>query len=98
MLELTSPLPGRSDGFSRRGFLKVGCLGLGGLSLSELFRARARAAGSGREPSDERSIILIWLDGGPPQHETYDPKPEAPAEFRGPLQAIPTAVPGVKVS
>ena len=43
-------------------------------------------------------MILIWLDGGPPQHETYDPKPDAPAEFRGPLKAIPTAVPGVHVS
>jgi hypothetical protein len=43
-------------------------------------------------------VILIWLDGGPPQHETYDPKPQAPAEFRGPLKAIPTAVPGVQVS
>ena len=43
-------------------------------------------------------MILIWLDGGPPQHETYDPKPDAPAEFRGPLKAISTAVPGVQVS
>ena len=43
-------------------------------------------------------MILIWLDGGPPQHETYDPKPDAPAEFRGPLKAISTALPGVQVS
>jgi hypothetical protein len=43
-------------------------------------------------------VILIWLDGGPPQHETYDPKPDAPAEFRGPLGAISTAIPGVQVS
>jgi hypothetical protein len=41
---------------------------------------------------------LIWLDGGPPQHETYDPKPDAPAEFRGPLKSIATAIPGVRVS
>ena len=43
-------------------------------------------------------MILIWLDGGPPQHETYDPKPDAPAEFRGPLKAISTSMPGVQVS
>ena len=43
-------------------------------------------------------MILVWLDGGPPQHETYDPKPDAPVEFRGPLRAIDTAVPGVQVS
>ncbi len=49
-------------------------------------------------PFADRSVILIWLDGGPPQHETYDPKPEAPAEFRGPLKAISTAVPGAQVS
>ena len=49
-------------------------------------------------PPGDLSVILIWLDGGPPQHETYDPKPDAPAEFRGPLKAIPTAVPGVQVS
>ena len=46
----------------------------------------------------DRSVILIWLDGGPPQHETYDPKPDAPAEYRGPLKAISTALPGVQVS
>ena len=54
--------------------------------------------GAAGRPFAERSVILIWLDGGPPQHETYDPKPDAPAEFRGPLKAISTAVPGVQVS
>ncbi len=43
-------------------------------------------------------MILIWLDGGPPQHETYDPKPDAPAEYRGPLKPISTRLPGVQVS
>ena len=43
-------------------------------------------------------MILIWLDGGPPQHETYDPKPDAPAEYRGPLKPISTVLPGVQVS
>jgi hypothetical protein len=88
----------RCDGWSRRDLLRVGCLGLGGLTLSDLLRARVRAQSMGQEPSRARSVILIWLDGGPPQHETYDPKPEAPVEFRGPLKAIPTAVPGVHIS
>lgn len=82
----------------RRSFLKVGSLGLAGLSLADLLRAKAGADALGGKVRDDLSVILVWLDGGPPQHETYDPKPDAPAEFRGPLKAIPTAVPGVFVS
>jgi hypothetical protein len=78
--------------------LKVGCLGTTGLTLGGLLRAQAVAGAVDRGASADRSVILIWLDGGPPQHETYDPKPDAPAEFRGPLRAIDTAVPGVQVS
>ncbi len=99
MLEFMNHWPWENP-VSRRGFLKVGGLGATGLSLGSLLRAQA-CAGTGNEgvsPSSERSVILIWLDGGPPQHETYDPKPDAPAEFRGPLKAISTAVPGVQVS
>ena len=98
MLELTSPSPRRCDGVSRRSFLKVGSLGLTGLTLADVLRARAFAAGGNGTSVSDRSVILIWLDGGPPQHETYDPKPEAPAEYRGPLKAIATALPGVQVS
>lgn len=82
------------DGVSRRSFLRAGFLGLAGLSLADLFRAQARG-GSFR---DDLSIIVVWLDGGPPQHETYDPKPDAAEEFRGPLKAIDSAVPGIQVS
>ena len=94
MLELTSPSPRRCDGVSRRSFLKVGSLGLAGLTLADALRARAFASANQGTSVPDRSVILIWLDGGPPQHETYDPKPEAPAEFRGPLKAISTAVAG----
>jgi uncharacterized protein (DUF1501 family) len=97
MLDLTYLSPRQSGGFSRRGFLKVGCLGAAGLTLSDVLRARALAASAESAPRDT-SVIMIWLDGGPPQHETYDPKPDAPAEFRGPLKAIPTALPGVQLS
>ena len=99
MLELTSPSPRRCDGVSRRDFLKVGALGLGRTDAGRCPAGASRcAAADGRSPASDRSVILIWLDGGPPQHETYDPKPDAPAEFRGPLKAIATAVPGVQVS
>jgi hypothetical protein len=78
---------------TRRTLLRAGVLGFaGGLGLPQLLRARAI------HPGDDLSVILVWLDGGPPQHETYDPKPDAPAEFRGPLKPIDTAVPGVQVS
>src|SRR5262249_23568046 len=85
---------------SRRDFLRIGTLGWGGLTLADAMRARAAgesAIGGGKGVTD-RSVILIWLDGGPPQHETYDPKPEAPAEYRGPLRPISTIVPGVQLS
>ena len=93
-------LPGRpfrsSDGVTRRGLLQAGFLGVAGLSLADLARASAAAAAT--KPRDDLSVILIWLDGGPPQHETYDPKPDAPSDFRGPLKAISTRLPGVQVS
>ncbi len=100
MLNFTSPAPARCDGSSRRSFLKVGSLGLAGasLSLAHLLRAKAGAADFGQPGPAERSVILVWLDGGPPQHETYDPKPDAPVEFRGPLKAMSTRVPGIQIS
>src|SRR5690349_586958 len=81
---------------SRREALRAGALAGLGLGLPELFRARARAgttgpAGFGRA----RSCILIFLWGGPSQLDTWDPKPEAPAEIRGPFATIPTRTPGV---
>jgi hypothetical protein len=98
MVELTDFSPPRCDGVSRRAFLKVGTLGAAGLTLADSLRARTLAASTPGRPLADRSVILIWLDGGPPQHETYDPKPDAPAEIRGPLKAIPTAIPGACVS
>src|SRR5690606_11810682 len=57
----------------------------------------AEAAGPGRSPSP-KSVILFWLSGGPSQIDMWDPKPDAPAEIRGPYGTIPTAVPGVRFS
>ena len=86
----TTPL---CDGVTRRGFLRAGALGLAGLSLPDLLRARAA------QPADARkntAVILYWLAGGPSHIDTYDPKPDAPAEVRGPFRAAPTAVPGMR--
>ncbi|MFO1040359.1 MAG: DUF1501 domain-containing protein [Planctomycetaceae bacterium] len=78
---------------SRREFLRAGVLGLGGLRLSDLLAARARAGNSTANPS----LILFWMWGGPSQLETFDPKPQAPIDYRGPFQAIPTATPGIEI-
>ena len=89
----SKPCPGP---ISRRSFLEAGSLALGGLTLADLLRARAQAKTIGQEPADT-SVILIWLQGGPSHMETYDMKPEAPAEYRGALRPIPTVVPGMEV-
>jgi uncharacterized protein (DUF1501 family) len=80
---------------SRRWFLQTGLAGLAGLSLPGLLRSRAEAAGAAGAP--RKAVILIWLSGGPSQLDTWDPKPDAPAEVRGPFASIATAVPGVRV-
>src|SRR5438093_1596502 len=85
------------DGISRRHLLQAGLAGTIGLSLPELFRRQARGAESSGSPRNT-SIIYIELAGGPTQHETYDPKPGAPAEYRGPFSAIDTNLPGVQFS
>ncbi len=80
---------------SRRWFLQTGMAGLGGLSMAQLAAAKeASGAGSGRK----KSVILFWLSGGPSHIDMWDPKPEAPAEIRGPWSAIPTKVPGLQLS
>jgi hypothetical protein len=96
---LTVPMNDRhraGDGLSRRSFLRAGCLALGGLSLPGWLRLQARAAPP-RRPARGTAVILLWLDGGPTHLDTYDPKPGAPAEFRGALKAARTNVPGVDV-
>src|SRR6516162_7230986 len=84
------------DFVSRRTFLKVGSLALGGLSLPWLLRQRAQAAPGSSTP--RKSVILLWLAGGPSHIDMYDLKPNAPAEFRGEFKPIATNVPGVQVS
>jgi hypothetical protein len=81
---------------ARRNMLKAGLAGLAGLSLPELLRSRARATESGG-PTNRKSVILIWMSGGPSQLETWDPKPNRPYENRGPFGVISTGLPGVPI-
>ena len=85
------------DGLSRREVLQAGGLGLLGVSLPELLRGRADAAGADRRGARARSCILLFLMGGPPQQSTWDPKPDAPEQVRGQFKPIATTVPGLRV-
>jgi len=94
-----SPLqPPRSDlirvGGSRRWFLQTGLTGIAGLSLPTLLRCRTHAASA----SKSKSVILIWLDGGPSHMDLYDLKPDAPAEYRGIWKPIRSKVPGFDIT
>jgi hypothetical protein len=79
--------------FHRREFMRVGTLALGGITLPTLLQRRAEAASS----QCETSVILFWMWGGPSQLETWDMKPDAPSEYRGPLHPISTNVRGMDV-
>ncbi|MCC2672762.1 MAG: hypothetical protein K0Q72_5234 [Armatimonadetes bacterium] len=97
MLRLTGrDLTVNCSGMKRRSFLQAGFLGLAGLSMADLLRIQAAQAATGTTKKNT-ACILVWLDGGPPQHETYDPKPEAPADYKGAYNAIDTSVPGLRL-
>jgi hypothetical protein len=84
------------DGATRRDFLRIGALGMGGLLLPDLLRARAAQAAAGAATKNA-SVIWLWLGGGPTQVETFDPKMSAPAEYRSTVGAIQTNVPGIEI-
>src|SRR5262245_53590851 len=77
---------------TRRAFVQVGASSVLGLSLADLLRQQA----AGETPGTARSVVLLWLWGGPSQLDTWDPKPNAPIEYRGPFGTIPTKIPGVR--
>lgn len=85
----------RCDGINRRDLLRIGSLSAFGLGLPELIAARVAAAAPAAARA--KSCILLWLDGGPSHLETFDLKPDAPAEVRGPAAAIATNVPGIRI-
>lgn len=96
MLDVLGPRYRCCDGVSRRGFLKVGTLGLSGLSMADLLRAKAKGAEAGN-PVKDTAVILFWLGGGPSHIDMYDLKPGAPAEFRGEFKEIATNVEGTRI-
>ncbi|HRX77843.1 MAG TPA: DUF1501 domain-containing protein, partial [Pirellulaceae bacterium] len=89
----------RSEGVSlvsRRGMIKTGLAGIAGLSLPDLLKHRAEAATAGK-PMRGKSVILLWMAGGPSHIDTWDPKPTRPIENRGPFGVTQTKLPGVQI-
>jgi hypothetical protein len=81
------------DGVSRRNFIKIGSLGLGGLALPQILQAEARAG----IRKSHKAIIMIYLPGGPPHQDMFDIKVDAPQEIRGEFKPISTTVPGIRI-
>ncbi|MCH2119199.1 MAG: DUF1501 domain-containing protein [Pirellulales bacterium] len=96
-MRITADKAGRyCDGFQRRHFLQIGMAGMGSFTLPELLRAKALTAKAGAAKKDT-ACILLWLDGGPSHIDLYDPKPDAPAEYRGMWNPIATNVPDIHI-
>lgn len=102
MFKVTGQSAVDCEGWTRRNFVQAGVLGLDGLTLPQFLAGRAQASSKKNpavEPARaETSVILMWMSGGPGHHETWDPKPEAVSQFRGPFGAISTSIPGVSFS
>ncbi|WP_417379817.1 DUF1501 domain-containing protein [Gimesia sp.] len=88
------------NGITRRNCLQLGLGAMTGLGMVDLLRLQSHAKGtSAAQPKAKaKSVILIWMDGGPTHYETFDPKPEAPVEIRGEFNPIATKIPGVQFS
>ena len=103
MLNLLGSSRRLCDGHSRREFLRLGSLGAFGLGLSDYLATTSVIARTSSTPAQAahfgqtKSCILLFLYGSPPQHETFDPKPDAPAEVRGEIGSMPTVVPGLRI-
>ncbi|MCX7700671.1 MAG: DUF1501 domain-containing protein [Gemmataceae bacterium] len=82
------------DGVSRREFLRIGSLGLTGVTLPGLWRARAAV---GESAKADRSVVWLWLGGGASHIETFDPKMSAPSEYRSVVGAVRTRIPGIQL-
>ncbi|MGE3408864.1 MAG: DUF1501 domain-containing protein [Pirellulales bacterium] len=94
MLNIVGPASRLCDGNTRRGFLKVGALGMGGLSLPGLWLAQSAR---GAAPVRDTAVIMFWMAGGPSHIDMVDMKPKAPDKIRGPFQPIATNLPGLDV-
>jgi hypothetical protein len=81
------------NGLRRREFLQIGALGLGGITLSQLLAAEAKAG----QRRGHKSVIMVYLVGGPPHQDMWDLKPDAPSEIAGPMRPTKTNVPGIEI-
>src|SRR5690242_809230 len=96
MLTFHQPSSARHNAaFTRRAFLRIGTLTLGGLTLRDVLRLRAASPASSKP--GRKSIIMIHLSGGPSHLDMYDMKPKAPREYRGEFKPIRTNVPGIAI-
>src|SRR5678815_2363176 len=96
MLTIYGPKPANSgfcDGVSRRSFLKIGALGLGGLTLPQLLQAESATG----VKMGHKAVIMIFLPGGPSHQDMFDLKMDAPSEIRGEFKPISTTVPGIQI-
>lgn len=93
MLTIPGPQSRFCDGISRRSWMQIGALGLGGLALPEILRGESDRGKAGQA----KGIIMVLLPGGPSHLDMYDLKPDAPSEIRGEFQPISTSVPGIEI-
>jgi hypothetical protein len=99
MLGIGTATTRNCQGLSRREVLQVAGLGVAGITLADWFRSQeAQATPGSQRDSRDISCIFLWLDGGPSHLETFDPKPDAPDNIRGPYGAVSTSVPGLHIS
>jgi hypothetical protein len=104
MFRVTGSPSAPESRLTRRSFVEAGVLGVGGLSLAQFLQCRAAAAArfhgtpGSVNPAADTAVILVWMSGGPGHHETWDPKPQAVSQYRGPFGAIATILPGVQFS
>ncbi|MFN9267314.1 MAG: DUF1501 domain-containing protein [Planctomycetaceae bacterium] len=94
---LGRPVEGHCDGRSRRHFLKLGGLALGGLGLPRLLAAQEASQPAGAQALSHKAVIMIFLSGGPSHQDSLDLKVDAPKEIRGSFQPIATNVPGIEI-
>jgi len=95
---MAGSFPTDCEGFHRRNFLKIGSAGLVGLTLPNLLRLEAESSPAARAGRKAKSVIMVWLAGGPATIDMWDLKPDAPEGIRGEFKPIATSVPGVQIS